>query len=81
MGSFDLPERIDELANDNKVPVTGMNLIEPLQPEDQHFKVASNAANFGSSSNAIQRNSVDRLNIDFNFQGQRDRMSTKKTIG
>ena len=41
-GSFNVPDKNEFAAQENKVPVTGMNL-EPIVPEDQVFKPASNA--------------------------------------
>ena len=63
-GSFNVPDKSEFAALENKVPVTGMNL-EPIVPEDQVFKPASNANRDLIQSVTDQRNSVDRLKIDF----------------
>ena len=59
-----MPDKNEFAALENKVPVTGMNL-EPIVPEDQVFKPASNANRDLIQSVTDQRNSVDRLKIDF----------------
>ena len=78
VGAFVIPDDSDQ-GMANKAPMTGMNMVEPVQPEDQLFKIARNNGNLAQSYLNQQRNSVERLNIDFQNYGNRDRTSTKKT--
>ena len=48
-GAFVIPDEREQ-AMANNAPVTGMNIAEPMQPEDEIFKVGRNNVQLSSST-------------------------------
>ena len=49
VGAFDIPDEKDQ-AMVNNAPMTGMNIAEPLQPEDEFYKIGRNNGQLSSSA-------------------------------
>ena len=48
-GAFVIPDEKDQASAINNAPNTGMNIAEPLQPEDEFYKIGRNNGQLTSS--------------------------------